>query len=228
MDLFWTYSVGPTWRRGTRSRLVDLPVRKVPNTYGPEGNNLFTSTSIKFYRTLPPKPPIFLGKICVQAEKRQFTEIGVDRLPHLCLPHKVVTMSFAQCMRPPRLRALDRRCAAALFPSRTLSAAAAKEETAGAATPKGRGRGRTRKRSFERRHLRLEYGMRMDVQGQLDDERVRSRALERERDEAIRRADWADTERRAARRREMAQHQENDARLADGKMLAQVQSAPLS
>ena len=66
-----------------------------------------------------------------------------------------------------------------------------------------------------RRHLRLEYGMRMDVQGQLDDERVRSRALERERDEAIRRADWADTERRAARRREMAQHQENDARLAD-------------
>ena len=116
----------------------------------------FTSTSIKFYRTLPPKPPIFLGKICVQAEKRQFTEIGVDRLPHLCLPHKVVTMSFAQCMRPPRLRALDRRCAAALFPSRTLSAAAAKEETAGAATPKGRGRGRTRKRSFERRHLRLD------------------------------------------------------------------------
>lgn len=66
-------------------------------------------------------------------------------------------MSFAQCMRP--LRALDRRCAAALG-ARTLSAVT-KEEAA--AAPKGRGRGRTRKRSFERRHLRLDilkkYGL---------------------------------------------------------------------
>eukprot|EP00966_Prymnesium_polylepis_P254032 5870397-Prymnesium_polylepis.1 len=57
--------------------------------------------------------------------------------------------------------------------------------------------------------MRREYAANLDAQRQLEDERVRSRALQRERDQAVRQAAWASAELRAGRTREAAQCNES-------------------
>ena len=71
-----------------------------------------------------------------------------------------------------------------------------------------------------RQQVHFEYKSAYQRQQQLDAECVRSNTLERERDEATRRAAAAHAEARAARTREDAQHKESDARVEEARGMA--------
>jgi hypothetical protein len=71
-----------------------------------------------------------------------------------------------------------------------------------------------------RQQVHFEYKSASQRQQQLDAECVRSNTLERERDEATRRAAAAHAEARAARTREDAQHKESDARVEEARGMA--------